>query len=248
MVKVAVILGGYPGEERDRRANCITSYSTSDVSVEVVSVAPSPYATDLTEGELGMITPDFIMAAMAAERAGYDAVVPFGTLDIGIQGARTFLNIPIVGPLEAGLRIASFLGDRYGLVTYTEHATAFQASLARLYGCEDRIVRSQDIGISIYQLKEDPDEVRRRFVAAGRQLVKEGAHVIIPAGVSCCPVWMTADSLAEEIGVPVVECVGAPVRVATSLAQLNLVASRQRYPQANADQIPVPDLAPALAS
>jgi allantoin racemase len=233
MVKVAVILGGYPGEERDRRANCITSYSTADVSVEVVPVAPSPYATDLTEGELGLITPDFVMAALAAERDGYDAVVPFGTLDIGVQAARTYLKIPIVGPLEAGLRLASFVGDTYGLVTYTEHATAYQSALARLYGCEDRIVRSQNIGISIYHLKDDPDEVRRRFVAAGQQLVKEGAQVIIPAGVSCCPVWMTADSLAEEIGVPVVECVGAPVRIATILAQQNLAASRQRYPEAN---------------
>jgi allantoin racemase len=237
MVRVAVILGEYPEEERQRRINCIMSYATEEVDVGIVDVEPSPYATDLTEGELGMITPSFVMAALEAERAGYDAVVPFGTLDIGVQAARTFLRIPIVGPLEAGLRLATFVGDRFGLITYHDHATAFQSSLARLYGLEDRIVRSQSLGISLYHLVDDPELVRRRFVEIGRQLVADGAQVIIPAGVSMCPVWMTSESLGAEIGVPVVECVGAPIKIATALAQQGLVASRMRYPEANA--IPV---------
>ena len=68
------------------------------------------------------------------------------------------------------------------------------------------------------------------FLAAARALIEEdGADVIIPQGITQCPVQMKPDWLAKELGVPVVEGIGAPIRMAALLASLGLSQSRLRW-------------------
>lgn len=230
MVRLGVIVGTYPEAEQRRREDIVRSYATSEAAIEIFHVDASPYQQDLTGGDVLVLGPTFVDAAKRAERSGVDAVVPFGTLDIGVEAARSYLTVPIIGPLEAGLRLATFLGDRIGLITYTTHATPYQSSLARHYGLEERIVGSRAIDISLNHIVNEEKQLRSLFLAAADELITAGAEVVIPAGVTLCPVWMTASSLMDELGVPVVECVGAPIRVAAMLAQAGLSHSRKRYP------------------
>src|SRR5437016_14320931 len=50
---------------------------------------------------LPILAPYFHAAYLQAEREGYDAAVPLGTLDLGVDGGRSLVDIPIVGPCEA---------------------------------------------------------------------------------------------------------------------------------------------------
>ena len=58
--------------------------------------------------------------------------------------------------------------------------------------------------------------------------------MIIVHGITQCPVHMKADWLSKELGVPVVEGIGAPIRMAAMLAGLGLKHSRKRWPKSNA--------------
>lgn len=69
------------------------------------------------------------------------------------------------------------------------------------------------------------------FVAEAKRLVGLGAEVIIPMGISQCPVHIKPDWLQEQLGVPVVEAIGAPIRMAALLAGLGFEQSRIRWPQ-----------------
>ena len=70
------------------------------------------------------------------------------------------------------------------------------------------------------------------FLAAARALIAEdGADVIIPQGITQCPVEMKPQWLTAELGVPVVEGIGAPIRVAAMLVALGLRQSRVRWPK-----------------
>ena len=62
-------------------------------------------------------------------------------------------------------------------------------------------------------------------------LIKQGAEVIIPMGISQCPVHIKPDWLQNQLGVPVVEAIGAPIRMAGLLAGLGLKQSRVRWPK-----------------
>ena len=50
--------------------------------------------------------------------------------------------------------------------------------------------------------------------AEDKRLVCLGAEVIIPMGISQRSVHIKPDWLQEELGVPVVEAIGAPIRMA----------------------------------
>ena len=71
------------------------------------------------------------------------------------------------------------------------------------------------------------------FLMAARDLIeKDGADVIIPQGITQCPVQMKPDWLSRELGVPVVEGIGAPIRMAALMAGLGLKHSRVRWQKA----------------
>src|ERR1700676_2806895 len=117
MLRIAYVVGEYPPEERKRRMDTALAYATPEIEVGIVPVGASPYY-GLTPAEVQLVAPLFIAAYREAERAGYDAVVPLGTLDLGVDGGRSAVDIPVIAPTEAMLHIASLLGDRFGMIVY----------------------------------------------------------------------------------------------------------------------------------
>ena len=57
------------------------------------------------------------------------------------------------------------------------------------------------------------------FIATARKMIEEQrVDVIIPGGITQCPVHMKPGWLMEQLGVPVVEGIGGPIRVAALMA------------------------------
>lgn len=231
MIRIAFVIGGYPPEEFKRRADVAQSYSTSEIEVGIVSTKASPYFYGITPAEIQLVAPAYIESFKQAEQEGYDAVVPLGMLDLGVDGGKSAVDIPVVGPMEACLHIASLLGDRFGLVVYHKSLLGFNRAIVRRYGMEDRIVGFGVSGFDLPDLAAHRDEVVQNFVREAKRLVDQGAEVIIPMGISQCPVHIKPDWLQQQLGVPVVEGFGAPIRLAALLASLGLKQSRVRWPK-----------------
>jgi allantoin racemase len=234
MIRIAFVIGGYPPEEYKRRADIARSYSSAEIEVGIVDTKASPYFYGITPAEIQLVAPAYIESFRQAEREGYDAVVPLGMLDLGVDGGKSAVDIPVVGPMEAALHIAALLGDRFGLIIYHEKLLAFNRAIVRRYGMEDRIVGFGVSGFDLPDLTAHRDEVVRNFVDAAKNLVAAGAEVIIPMGISQCPVHIRPDWLQDQLGVPVVEGIGAPIRLAAMLVGLGLKQSRVRWPKSRA--------------
>src|ERR1041384_1418673 len=231
MIRVAFVIGGYPPEEYKRRADVARSYSTSEIEVGIVDTKASPYFYGITPAEIQMVTPAYIESYRQAEKEGYDAAVPLGMLDLGVDGGKSAVDIPVVGPMEASLHIASLIGDRFGLIIYHEKLLAFNRAIVRRYGMEDRIVGFGVSGVDLPDISANREKVVQNFVNEAKKLIVEGAEVIIPMGIAQCPVHIKPDWLQQELGVPVVEVIGGPIRVAAMLASLGLKQSRVRWPK-----------------
>jgi allantoin racemase len=231
MIRVAFVIGGYPPEEHKRRADVALSYSTAEVEVGIVDVAASPYFYGMTPAEIQLVAPAFIESFRRAEREGYDAVVPLGMLDLGVDGGKAAVDIPVVGPTEACLHVASLIGDQFGMMVYHESLVGFSRGIVRRYGMLDRVVGFGSSGFDLPDLAAHHDEVVGNFVTEAKKLVDKGAEVIIPMGISQCPVHIKPQWLQEQLGVPVVEGFGAPIRMAALLASLGLKQSRVRWPK-----------------
>ncbi len=231
MIRVAFVIGGYPPEEYKRRADIACSYSTSEIEVGIIDTNASPYFYGITPTEIQLVAPAYIESFRRAEKEGYHAVVPLGMLDLGVDGGKSAVDIPVVGPMEASLHIASLLGDRFGLIIYHEKLLAFNRAIVRRYGMEDRIVGFGVSGFDLPDLTANREQVVQNFVEQAKRLVARGAEVIIPMGISQCPVHIKPDWLQTQLGVPVVEGIGAPIRMAALLAGLGLTQSRVRWPK-----------------
>jgi len=234
MIRVAFVIGGYPPEEYKRRADIACSYSTSEIEVGIIDTKASPYFYGITPTEIQLVAPAYIESFRKAEREGYHAVVPLGMLDLGVDGGKSAVDIPVVGPMEAVLHIASLLGDRFGLIIYHEKLLAFNRAIVRRYGMADHVVGFGVSGFDLPDLTANRDQVLQNFVEQAKRLVTQGAEVIIPMGISQCPVHIKPDWLQAQLGVPVVEGIGAPIRMAALLAGLGLSQSRVRWPKSGA--------------
>jgi Asp/Glu/hydantoin racemase len=85
-------------------------------------------------------------------------------------------------------------------------------------------------GFYLQHIAQNRDEMVESFLAAARALIAEdGADVIIPQGITQCPVEMKPQWLTAELGVPVVEGIGAPIKMAAMLVSLGLTQSRVRW-------------------
>lgn len=232
MIRVAFVIGQYPPAERKRREEAALAYSSAEVEVGIVSVPASPYIYGLTPAEIQLVAPDFIAAYQQAEREGYDAVVPLGALDLGVDGGKSAVNIPVVGPTEAMLHVGAMVGDRFGLMVYHQKLISFSRAIVRRYGMEPWVAGVRSTGFDLPDLAANHDAVVENFVARARELIREdGAEVILPLGISQCPVHIKPDWLQRELGVPVVEGIGAPIRLAATLVSLGLRQSRVRWPK-----------------
>jgi Asp/Glu/hydantoin racemase len=232
MIRIAFVVGDYPPEERKRREDAAKAYASAEVEVGIVSVPATPYIHDLSPAEIQLVAPPFIEAYREAERQGYDAVVPLGTLDLGVEGGRSAVDIPVIAPTEAMLHVASLVGDRFGIMVYHKKMFPLTQPIVSRYRMSDRVVGWRATGFDLPDMAANHDKVVSQFVAQARSLIEEdGADVILPMGISQCPVHIKPDWLTEQLGVPVVEAIGAPIRFAAMMASLKLKHSRKRWPR-----------------
>jgi len=229
MIRVALVIGDYPPDERRLREDAARSYSSADVEVGIVQVPARPF-DGLGPAEIQAAAPIFHEAFRRAEREGYDAIVPLGMLDLGVDGGRSVVDIPVVAPLQAVLHVAAQVGERFGVVCYHASAIPRHRAQTRAYGMESFIAGRRASGYYVQHIAENKDKMVESFLQAARALIEEdGADLIIPQGITQCPVQMKPKWLAAELGVPVVEGIGAPIKMAAMLASLGLRQSRVRW-------------------
>jgi allantoin racemase len=229
MIKVAFVIGDYPPDQFRLREDVAKSYSSADVEVGIISVPARPF-DGLTPAEIQAAAPIFHEAFRQAERAGYDAVVPLGMLDIGVEGGRSAVDIPVIAPLQAVLHVAAQVGEHFGVVCYHPSAMPRHRAQCIAYGMEGFIAGRRASGFYVQHIAANKDKMIESFLMAARALIDEdGADVIIPQGITQCPVQMKPQWLSEQLGVPVVEGIGAPIRLAALLAGLGLKQSRVRW-------------------
>jgi allantoin racemase len=229
--RVAFVIGDYPPDELKRRADTALSYSSPEVEVGIVRVKATPYFLGNAPDLLGIAVPPFIDAFRDAEKQGYDAVVPLGTLDLGVDAGRCAVNIPVVGPSESMLHIASMLGRRFGIMMYHDFVLPLGYRMVERFNMMPKVIGWRTCGFELPDIIANRDRVVNTFIDSARELVKLGADVILPMGITQCPVHIKPDFLMKELGVPVVEGIGAPIRLAHMLVHLKLNYSRTYWPR-----------------
>jgi Asp/Glu/hydantoin racemase len=134
---------------------------------------------------------DVVEQMIELERDGADAVMVACSGDTGVPEARSALRIPVVGPMEAAMSLACCYGWRFGILTVEDRSWAsYMDQMVQVYGFSSRYsgIRRLETPTAVVftQGFEDPDLVRRDIEARAREVVADGADVILigSAGLS----------------------------------------------------------------
>ncbi len=230
-MKIMVLMNEYTPEALQRRKNVVEASTSAGVEVGYAVIEGSGGGASVTDLHRAMVVPAAGRAAIAAEKAGYDAVVAWGTLDLGVEEGRHLVDIPVVGPGRVGAAIAATLCQRFAVLAYsTKQVIMFRKSM-RAWGLEPWAVDYRHVDMPPMEIPDHKDEVRERFVAEAKIAVRDkGAELILPLGYSIVPLTLKASDLSKEIGVPVIDPLPIIMRLAEALAASGFRNSRAAYP------------------
>ena len=90
--------------------------------------------------------PGMLQELKERQVAGYDAAIICCFDDTGLDAARMFCDVPVVGLCEAAVTTAGFLAQRFSVVTTLERSRILIDNLVQRYGMGSRAkVRASDI-------------------------------------------------------------------------------------------------------
>jgi len=233
VTKIMVLMNRYTPGQLDSRQSAVLAAASEGVEVGFAEVPESRGGGATTNFHRSAVAIAFARAAREAETAGYDAVLPWGTLDLGVEEARHIVRIPVLGPGRTAANVAGSLVDRYGVIVYGADQTVMFRKMLRSWGVESRVAGIRHVDMRPMEMADQGEELRRRFSAESRRCVEQdGAELVLPLGFSMVPVAMSASSLTDEIGVPVLDPLAIVMRMAEALAATGVRNSRVAYPEA----------------
>lgn len=212
-LKILVISPTYPrsGDGELRSYDMAKRYVRPDTQVDSINVE---YGATSIESfyDATMTAPFVVRKAEWAEKNGYDAVVVNCMTDLGVKAARMAVDIPIVGPREACMNIASILGS---------HPKTIMPR-----------------GIPVPQLQDDPEKTYKALKKAAEKAIEEGHEVLV---MGCTTLLDMAERLSEELSVPVLENLGTSLKLAEMLVDLKVTHSKLTYPKPSEKKWVLPD-------
>ncbi|GAA0326177.1 aspartate/glutamate racemase family protein [Streptomyces turgidiscabies] len=151
-----------------------------------------------------------------------DAVVMAGFGEHGREGVRELMDVPVVDITEAAAHLACLLGRRYGVVTTLERSCGQIEDSLDTAGVGRNCAAVVGTGLGVLELGDDR-RTEEAFVAAAERAVAAGAEVLV---LGCAGMTGLQRAVGEKLGLPVVDGVGAAVKLAESLVTLGLTTSR----------------------
>jgi allantoin racemase len=231
-MKIMVVMGEYPPEEGERRRQAVLRCASpgTEIGFDVIKATFFRHANS----QVNSLSAGPLVAEIAikAEADGYHAVVPFGTLDAGVELARNLVKIPVVGAGQSVLHLGAQLSNRLGVVAYEDKSIPFMRKQIHAWRVADSVVGIRGIGIPLPESTKNRDIMRSRFIEVARSLIADcDAEVIVPMGVTMVPVQYSPQEMETELGVPVMDALKTSIQTAEMLVRLGLTHSLRTYPR-----------------
>jgi len=236
MRKIAFLMAsastGSLSGELARREKILRAIASPETRIDIFGLEEDPGRSRLgtiqSAYEAALSTTEDIECAMAAEKAGYQAVIiPCGG-DPGVAPLREVLSVPVIPPGSTAKHLCSLLGPRFSLLT-TGKGAPFRTEIHERGGLL-KLVSIHPVGLTVPEVRAKPEEAFEAMAREGRRAVEEYGACSVTYGCMSMGFLMVDDRLTEEIGVPAVNPVKAAVKMAETLIDLGITHSKRAYP------------------
>ena len=113
----------------------------------------------------------------------YDAVVIHCYSDPHLTACRQIMDIPVIGVVQTSMMMASMMGARFGVITFTQPLIELIDDLAVKYGFKDRAVKTRSMDTTNKEFAKayfDSHDSIESFKRVARLSIEDGAEVLIP--------------------------------------------------------------------
>lgn len=165
-----------------------------------------------------------VMDRVLAYDEPYDAVILAGFGEHGRDGLQELIEQPVVEICEASAHVAMMIGRAYSVVTTLQRSVPAIEDRLRLAGLWDRCASVRASGMSTLEVDADPRRAVRAIVAEARRAVEADHAEVICLG--CAGMAGLEEAITSELGVPVIDGIGAAVRLAEAVVGLGLKTSK----------------------
>lgn len=205
----------------------------ADTELDMVQIETGPASIESAYDEM-LAVPGTVLKAIEAERDGVDAVVINCMGDPGLHPSREAVTIPVVGPCEATMHLASMLGHTFSVVTVMETLRPQFENQAKVYGVREKLASVRAVEIPVLELERDWDRMIAEMTEqAVRAVEDDGASVIM---FGCTGMAGAAEAVEAGLvargydGVPVIDSMAAAIKVAEAIVGTKLTHSKRSYP------------------
>jgi len=202
----------------------------TEISVTLLGKGPASIESRYEEA---VAVPDIVRKVVAAEKEGVDAVIIDCMADPGLDAAREMVAIPVVGPAETAMHVASMLGHRFSVITILDQVAPMFDRHAAKMGLAERLASVRAVNIPVLELGDSERVIKALVEQSIKAVTEDGAHVIV---FGCTGMIGLAGEvkkgLVEQgiVDVPVIDPGILAVKVAEALADLGLSHSKRTYP------------------
>ena len=204
----------------------------SDTEMSLATLDKGPPSIECRYDE-ALAVPDVVAKIVQAEQDGMDAVIVDCMGDPGVEAAREMVSIPVIGPAETSMHVASMLGHRFSVVTVVDSLIPAFDHHALKTGLTRQLASVRTVNIPVLELDDHVRLLDALVDQSVRAIREDGAHVII---FGCTGMAGMARGVQEGLkregisDVPVIDPTTLSVKVAEALVDIGLAHSKRTYP------------------
>jgi allantoin racemase len=188
---------------------------TATTIVPLTAPRGVPYIATRAEAQIGGA---IALEMLAEHHTAADAAIIAAFGDPGLFGARELFALPVVGMAEAGMLTACMLGRRFAIVTFARALGPWYEECVAMHGLTGRCAGIRMLDGAFRSISNVQEEKTDLLIALAREAIEQdGADVVILAGA---PLAGLAAKVADRIPVPLVDPIGAAVKMAEGLVAL----------------------------
>lgn len=166
------------------------------------------------------------------EKSGkYDAIIGMCFFDPLMREARQALDVPFIGPAEVAMRMATMMGIRFGVVCTGTGTIWNMRDLIHQYNLDNYSVGVRPLPVNFDDQIKALTDARTNiegFIKVSKELVADGAEIILPGCMIMDPVLRLAPGCEKEYpngvnevdGVPIMNITALVIKVAEAFASL----------------------------
>jgi len=221
-MKIVVVNVNTSQSMTDNIAEAARRYASA--GTEIVAIKPYFGAEAVDCNFESYLSAVAVMDRVVTYREPYDAVVMAGFGEHGRDGLAELISQPVFEICEASAHVAMMIGRAYSVVTTLQRSVPPIEDRLRLAGLWERCASVRANRMSTLEVDSDPERARSTIVDEARKAVEvDGAEVIC---LGCAGMAGLEEAITRELGVPVVDGVGAAVRLAEAVVGLGLATSK----------------------